>query len=102
MEDVILIVAFSGVIIFGFFIMKRLDDFFEKNSSALNRKSGEVPPSDREVKAPPRTKSGAEDINAASVGTEGSKKTREEEKSPSPAKKTNNFPTTYKRNKKYR
>ena len=35
MEDVILIFAVTAVMIFGFFIMKRLDAFLEKNKKAI-------------------------------------------------------------------
>ena len=35
MEDVILIIAVTAVMIFGFFIMKRLDVFLEENRKAI-------------------------------------------------------------------
>ena len=35
MEDVILIIAVAAVMIFGFFIMKRLDVFLEENRKAI-------------------------------------------------------------------
>lgn len=41
MEDVILIIAVTAVIIFGFFIMERLDAFFEKNKKAIENEQNE-------------------------------------------------------------
>ena len=41
MEDVILIIAVTAVIIFGFFIMKRLDAFLEKNKKAIENEQKE-------------------------------------------------------------
>ena len=46
MEDVILIIAIAAVMIFGFFIMKRLDVFLEENRKAIekeNQKKKEIP-----------------------------------------------------------
>ncbi len=37
MEDVILIIAVVAVMIFGFFIMKRLDAFLEENRKAIEK-----------------------------------------------------------------
>ena len=37
MEDVILIIAVAAVMIFGFFIMKRLDVFLEENRKAIEK-----------------------------------------------------------------
>ena len=37
MEDVILIIAVVAVMIFGFFIMKRLDVFLEENRKAIEK-----------------------------------------------------------------
>ena len=37
MEDVILIIAVIAVVIFGFFIMKNLDVFLEKNKKAIEK-----------------------------------------------------------------
>lgn len=36
-RDIILIVSVLGVMIFGFFIMKRLDKFLEQNRKAIER-----------------------------------------------------------------
>ena len=41
MEDVILIIAVIAVMIFGFFIMKRLDVFFEENRKAISKEQEE-------------------------------------------------------------
>ena len=41
MEDVILIIAVIAVMIFGFFIMKRLDVFLEKNRKAIKKEQEE-------------------------------------------------------------
>ena len=41
MEDVLLIVAITAVMIFGFFIMKRLDAFLEKNKKAIGNEQKE-------------------------------------------------------------
>lgn len=40
MEDVILIIAVAAVMIFGFFIMKRLDAFLEENRKAIKKGTG--------------------------------------------------------------
>lgn len=37
MEDVILIIAVAAVMIFGFFIMKRLDVFLEENRKSIEK-----------------------------------------------------------------
>lgn len=37
MEDVILIIAVAAVMVFGFFIMKRLDVFLNENKKQLKR-----------------------------------------------------------------
>ena len=39
MEDVILIIAVAAVMIFGFFIMKRLDVFLEENRKAIEKEN---------------------------------------------------------------
>lgn len=39
MEDVILIIAVVAVMIFGFFIMKRLDVFLEENRKAIEKEN---------------------------------------------------------------
>ena len=39
MKDVILIIAVVAVIIFGFFIMKRLDVFLEENRKAIEKEN---------------------------------------------------------------
>ena len=41
MEDVILIIAVIAVMIFGFFIMKRLDAFLEENRKAIAKEQEE-------------------------------------------------------------
>ncbi len=41
MEDVILIVAVAAVMVFGFFIMKRLDVFLKENKKAIEKKREE-------------------------------------------------------------
>ncbi len=41
MEDVILIIAVIAVMIFGFFIMKRLDVFLEENRKAIEKEQEE-------------------------------------------------------------
>ena len=41
MEDVILIIAVIAVMIFGFFIMKRLDVFLKENKKAIEKKREE-------------------------------------------------------------
>ena len=41
MEDVILIIAVAAVMIFGFFIMKRLDVFLEENRKAIEKERKE-------------------------------------------------------------
>ena len=41
MEDVILIIAVTAVMIFGFFIMKRLDVFLEENRKVLEKERKE-------------------------------------------------------------
>lgn len=38
MEDVILIIAVAAVMVFGFFIMKRLDVFLKENKKAIEKK----------------------------------------------------------------
>ena len=42
MEDVILIIAVVAVMIFGFFIMKRLDVFLEENRKAIENEQEET------------------------------------------------------------
>lgn len=39
MEDVILIIAVAAVMIFGFFIMKRLDAFLDENRKAIEKEN---------------------------------------------------------------
>ena len=41
MEDVILIIAVAAVMIFGFFIAKRLDVFLEENRKAIEKERKE-------------------------------------------------------------
>ena len=41
MEDVILIIAVAAVIVFDFFIMKRLDVFLKENKKAIEKKREE-------------------------------------------------------------
>ena len=41
MEDVILIIAVAAVMIFGYFIMKRLDVFLEENRKAIEKERKE-------------------------------------------------------------
>ena len=41
MEDIILIIAVAAVMIFGFFIMKRLDVFLEENRKAIEKEQEE-------------------------------------------------------------
>lgn len=41
MEDVILISAVAAVMVFGFFIMKRLDVFLKENKKAIEKKREE-------------------------------------------------------------
>lgn len=41
MKDVIVIIAVTAVIVFGFFIMKRLDVFLEKNRKAIEKEQEE-------------------------------------------------------------
>lgn len=41
MEDVILIIAVAVVMIFGFFIMKRLDVFLEENRKSIEKEQEE-------------------------------------------------------------
>lgn len=41
MEDVILIIAVAAVMIFGFFIMKRLDVFLEENRKEIEKEQEE-------------------------------------------------------------
>ena len=41
MEDVILIIAVVAVVIFGFFIMKNLDVFLEKDKKAIEKEQKE-------------------------------------------------------------
>ena len=45
MKDAILIIAVLGVMVFGFFIMKRLDDFLDKNRKALEEEEKNKTPS---------------------------------------------------------
>ena len=44
MEDVILIIAVAAVMVFGFFIMKRLDVFLKENKKAIEKKREECSP----------------------------------------------------------
>ncbi len=39
MKDVIVIIAVTAVIVFGFFIMKRLDAFLEENREAIEKEN---------------------------------------------------------------
>ena len=41
MEDVILIIAVAAVMVFGFFIMKRLDVFLEENRKSIEKEQEE-------------------------------------------------------------
>lgn len=41
MKDVTVIIAVTAVIVFGFFIMKRLDAFLEENRKAIEKKQEE-------------------------------------------------------------
>ena len=41
MKDVIVSIAVTAVIVFGFFIMKRLDAFLEENRKAIEKKQEE-------------------------------------------------------------
>ena len=41
MKDVIVIIAVTAVIVFGFFIMKRLDAFLEENRNAIEKEQEE-------------------------------------------------------------
>ena len=41
MKDVIVIIAVTAVIVFGFFIMKRLDALLEENRKAIEKKQEE-------------------------------------------------------------
>ena len=41
MEDVILVIAVAAVMVFGFFIMKRLDVFLKENKKAIEKKREE-------------------------------------------------------------
>lgn len=41
MKDVIVIIAVTAVIVFGFFIMKRLDAFLEENRKAIEKEQEE-------------------------------------------------------------
>lgn len=41
MEDVILIITVAAVMVFGFFIMKRLDVFLKENKKAIEKKREE-------------------------------------------------------------
>lgn len=43
-RDIILIVSVLGVMIFGFFIMKRLDEFLEQNRKAIQKERKEIEP----------------------------------------------------------
>ncbi len=43
-RDIMLIVSLLGVIIFGFFIMKRLDAFLEQNRKAVEEKNRKCEP----------------------------------------------------------
>lgn len=44
MEDVILVIAVAAVMVFGFFIMKRLDVFLKENKKAIEKKREECSP----------------------------------------------------------
>ena len=41
MKDIILIIAVAAVMVFGFFIMKRLDVFLKENKKAIEKKREE-------------------------------------------------------------
>lgn len=41
MKDVIVIIAVTAIIVFGFFIMKRLDAFLEENRKAIEKEQEE-------------------------------------------------------------
>lgn len=41
MKDVIVIIAVTAVIVFGFFIMKRLDAFLKENRKAIEKEQEE-------------------------------------------------------------
>ena len=43
MKDVIVIIAVTAVIVFGFFIMKRLDAFLEANEEATKKEYKNTP-----------------------------------------------------------
>jgi len=44
-RDIILVVAVLGVMIFGFFVMKRLDKFLDKNRKRIEQEEKEKAPS---------------------------------------------------------
>ena len=44
-RDIILVVAVLGVMVFGFFVMKRLDKFFDENRKRIEREEKEKEPS---------------------------------------------------------
>ena len=43
-RDIILVVAVLGVMVFGFFVMKRLDKFFDENRKRLEQEEKEKEP----------------------------------------------------------
>ena len=44
-RDIILVVSVLGVMVFGFFIMKRLDKFFDENRKRIEQEKKEKEPS---------------------------------------------------------
>ena len=44
-RDIILVVAVLGVMVFGFFVMKRLDKFLDKNRKRIEQEEKEKEPS---------------------------------------------------------
>ena len=44
-RDIILVVAVLGVMVFGFFVMKRLDKFLDENRKRIEQKEKEKEPS---------------------------------------------------------
>ena len=44
-RDIILVVAVLGVMVFGFFVMKRLDKFFDENRKRIEQEEKEKEPS---------------------------------------------------------
>ena len=44
-RDIILVVAFLGVMVFGFFVMKRLDKFLDENRKRIEQEEKEKEPS---------------------------------------------------------